>query len=107
VDKKAYLDLSLFEDLHSRFGAQGGPFADAYVLAPEYGHQVQDLVRLVGRARSNTVGQKRGSVRTELQADCPISRRATSGNNAHKALAQTMKAAVRTRTARSSVAWLV
>ena len=70
VDETAYFDTDFFQVLVDQFGSSGGPFAQEYVVAHEYGHHVQDLEGTLGRAQQGAKGASGNGVRTELQADC-------------------------------------
>jgi len=66
-DESVYLDTSFFQDLRDRFHAPGD-FAQAYVIAHEVGHHVQNLLGVTAQVESSRSNQT--SVRVELQADC-------------------------------------
>lgn len=70
VDQTAYFDTAFFQVLVDQFGSSGGPFAQEYVVAHEFGHHVQDLLGDIGRAQQGAQGSEGNGVRTELQADC-------------------------------------
>src|SRR5271166_901570 len=70
VDQTAYFDTDFFQVLVDRFGSSGGPLAQEYVVAHEYGHHVQQLQGNLGRAQQGAQGAEGNGVRTELQADC-------------------------------------
>lgn len=75
ADSKVYLDTAFFKDLQTKLRAKGGDFAEAYVIAHEYGHHVQNLlgtnrkVRAL-QAKASKVESNALSVKMELQADC-------------------------------------
>ena len=69
-DKRVYLDSTFFNDmLEGQLGAEGGPFAIGYVIAHEYGHNIEDQLGILGRIRTQK-GPKSDAVRVELMADC-------------------------------------
>ena len=69
-DQTVYLDLGFYDELQSRFGASGGPLAEMYVLAHEFGHHIQQLTGVMDAADRGGSGPESDSVRVELMADC-------------------------------------
>jgi predicted metalloprotease len=74
TDRKVYLDMGFFQEMKDQFGASGD-FAQAYVVAHEVGHHVQNLLGILpkadqARAQMNEADSNKMSVRIELQADC-------------------------------------
>lgn len=74
ADQKVYMDLSFFQELRTKFGAKGGDFAIAYVIAHEVGHHIQTIIGTSGKVRQLQQGKSKAqanklSVSLELQAD--------------------------------------
>jgi uncharacterized protein len=70
ADELVYIDLSFFDTLQQQFGAEGGLFVNAYVIAHEYGHHVQNVLGINQQVTPGETGPASGTVRLELQADC-------------------------------------
>lgn len=93
IDEKMYIDLSFYRDLRDRFGAPGD-FAQAYIIAHEVGHHVQNQIGIMEEVNSaqqqasSQVEANRLSVRLELQADCLAGVWAYNANRARDILEQ-------------------
>lgn len=70
ADQILYVDTSFFDELKNTYGSSGGPLAQMYVVAHEWGHHIQKLAGILDRANSSATGPASQSVRVELQADC-------------------------------------
>ena len=74
ADQKVYLDIGFFDELKSRFGAQGGDFAIAYVIGHEFGHHIQTVLGISEQVQQRSAQDPSQanlmSVKQELQADC-------------------------------------
>ena len=70
ADQQTYYDTAFFSDLVSRYGSSGGPLAQEYVVAHEFGHHIQQITGSSAGRNADAQGPGSASVRTELQADC-------------------------------------
>ncbi|MBN9140534.1 MAG: neutral zinc metallopeptidase [Micrococcales bacterium] len=69
-DETIYLDTAFFDELRERFGSSGGPAAQLYVVAHEWGHHIQNITGRMDGLDNSQTGPDSDGVRLELQADC-------------------------------------
>ncbi len=69
-DETIYIDTSFYDELQSRFGSSGGPLAQMYVVAHEWGHHIQNITGIMNGLDTSDTGPSSDAVRLELQADC-------------------------------------
>ncbi len=69
-DETIYLDTAFYDDLRTRFGSSGGPLAEMYVIAHEWGHHIQNITGIMNGLDLSDSGPASDGVRLEVQADC-------------------------------------
>jgi len=69
-DQTIYIDTAFYDDLRSRFGSSGGPLAEMYVVAHEWGHHIQNISGIMNNLDLQDTGPNSDAVRLEVQADC-------------------------------------
>ncbi len=69
-DETIYIDTDFYAELQSRFGSSGGPLAEMYVVAHEWGHHIQNISGIMNGLDLQNTGPDSDAVRLELQADC-------------------------------------
>jgi predicted metalloprotease len=69
-DALIYIDTAFYDDLRSSYGSSGGPLAEMYVVAHEWGHHIQNITGVMDSVDREGTGPDSDSVRLELQADC-------------------------------------
>jgi predicted metalloprotease len=69
-DETIYIDTAFYDELRTRFGSSGGPLAEMYVVAHEWGHHIQNVSGIMSGLDMQDTGPTSDSVRLELQADC-------------------------------------
>lgn len=70
ADETIYVDTAFYDDLRTRFGSSGGPLAEMYVIAHEWGHHIQNISGIMNGLDLQDSGPASDGVRLELQADC-------------------------------------